>query len=80
MKSADYAIKKVMKLAAVIVGLFFAALAYLQYQRILSVDWHKVHAISQNGIDRVADTITHVSTTMGVSHQGTLSNRDSASV
>jgi uncharacterized membrane protein (Fun14 family) len=46
-----YAIKKVIKLAAVIVGLFIAALAYLEYQRILSVDWHKVHAISQNGID-----------------------------
>ena len=27
-----YAIKKVIKLAAVIVGLFIAALAYLQYQ------------------------------------------------
>jgi uncharacterized membrane protein (Fun14 family) len=32
-----YAIKKVLKLAAVIVGLFFAALAYLQYQQILNV-------------------------------------------
>ena len=28
-----YAIKKVIKLAAVIAGLFIAALAYLQYQR-----------------------------------------------
>jgi hypothetical protein len=33
-----YAIKKVIKLAAVIVGLFIAALAYLEYQRIISVD------------------------------------------
>jgi len=69
-----YAIKKVIKLAAVIIGLFFAALAYLQYQRILNVDWHKVQAISQNGIDRVADAITHVSSTIGASHTGTLSN------
>jgi len=46
-----YAIKKIIKLA-VIVGLFIAALAYLEYQRILNVDWHKVQAISQNGIDR----------------------------
>jgi uncharacterized membrane protein (Fun14 family) len=36
-----YAIKKVIKLAVVIVGLFIAALAYLEYQRILDVDWHK---------------------------------------
>ena len=63
-----YAVKKVIKLAAVIVGLFFAALAYLVYQRILNVDWHKVHAISQNGIDWVADALTHVSSTVGGSH------------
>jgi uncharacterized membrane protein (Fun14 family) len=34
-----YAIKKVIKLAAVIAGLFIASLAYLGYQRILNVDW-----------------------------------------
>ena len=34
-----YAIKKVIKLAAVVVGLFIAALAYLEYQRILNIDW-----------------------------------------
>jgi uncharacterized membrane protein (Fun14 family) len=69
-----YAIKKVMKLAAVLVGLFIAALAYLQYQRILNVDWHKVQLVSQNGIDWVADVLTYVSSTMGASHLGTLSN------
>lgn len=69
-----YAIKKVIKLAAVIVGLFIAALAYLEYQRILSVDWHKVHAILQNGIDWVSDALTHVSNTIDSSHTGTLSN------
>jgi uncharacterized membrane protein (Fun14 family) len=68
-----YAIKKVVKLAAVIVGLFIAALVYLEYQRIL-VDWHNVHAMSQNGIDWVADALTHVSSTIGASHPGTLSN------
>ena len=69
-----YAIKKVIKLAAVIVGLFIAAFAYLEYQRILSVDWHKVQAFSQNGIDWVANALTHVSSTLGASHTGTLSN------
>jgi uncharacterized membrane protein (Fun14 family) len=69
-----YAIKKVIKLAAVIVGLFIAALAYLEYQRICNVDWHKVQAISQNGIDWVADALTHVSSTIGASHTGTLSS------
>ena len=69
-----YAIKKLIKLAAVIVGLFIAALAYLEYQRIINVDWHKVQAISHSGIDWVADALTHVSSTMGASHPGTLSN------
>jgi uncharacterized membrane protein (Fun14 family) len=69
-----YAIKKVIKLAAVIVGLFIAALVYLEYQRILNVDWHKVQASSWNGIDWVSDASMHVSGTMGASHPGTLSN------
>jgi uncharacterized membrane protein (Fun14 family) len=56
-----YAIKKVLRLAAVIAGLFFAALAYFQYQQILNVDWHKVQTISQNGIDWVVDALTHIS-------------------
>jgi uncharacterized membrane protein (Fun14 family) len=69
-----YAIKKVIKLAAVIVGLFIAALAYLQYQRILNVDWERVQAFSQNGITWVVNAITHVSNTIDGSHSGTLSN------
>jgi len=53
-----YAIKKVVKLAAVIIGLFIAALACLEYQRVLNVDWHKVQAVSQNWTDWVADVLT----------------------
>jgi len=69
-----YAIKKVIKLAAVILGLFIAPLAYLQYQRILNVDWHKVQTFSQNGIDWVADALTHISSTISTSHPTPLSN------
>ena len=35
---AGYAIKKVVKILAVIIGLFVAALALLEYQRIIQVD------------------------------------------
>jgi hypothetical protein len=38
------------------------------------VDWHKVQAVSQSGIDWVADALTHISSTIGASHTGTLSN------
>ena len=37
-----YALKKVVKVIAVIVGLFMAGLAYLQYQQIASVNWDKI--------------------------------------
>ncbi|MGA9154532.1 MAG: FUN14 domain-containing protein [Candidatus Nitrosopolaris sp.] len=63
-----------MKIAAIIVGLFFAAMAYFQYQLIINVDWERVQAFSQNGIDWVADALTHVSSTIGASHPGMLSN------
>ncbi len=46
----------------------------MEYQRILNVDWHKVQAVSQNGIDWVADALIHVSSTIGAGHTGTLSN------
>ncbi len=39
-----YALKKVVKLIAVVVGLFIAGLAYLQYQQIASVNWDKIES------------------------------------
>ena len=63
-----YAIKKVIKLAAVIIGLFVAALAYMEYQRILSVDWTRIQVVLQNGIGWVTDSIAHISNTIGATH------------
>ena len=40
-----FAIKKVVKLIAVVVGLFIAGLAYLQYQQIAYFDWNKIEAM-----------------------------------
>jgi uncharacterized membrane protein (Fun14 family) len=39
---AGYAIKKVVKIIAVII----AALAYIEYQRIIDVNWAKMQAVS----------------------------------
>jgi uncharacterized membrane protein (Fun14 family) len=47
---AGYTIKQVIRIAAVIVGLFIAALAYLEYQKIINVDWVRGESFSQNGI------------------------------
>jgi uncharacterized membrane protein (Fun14 family) len=59
-----YAPKKVAKLIAIVLGMFLAGMAYLQYQGIASLNWNKVqnltqgaaHAVinaSQNGIPGV---------------------------
>jgi uncharacterized membrane protein (Fun14 family) len=40
-----YAIKKVVKLIAIVSGLFVAGLAYLQYQQIASFDWNRIEAL-----------------------------------
>jgi uncharacterized membrane protein (Fun14 family) len=65
---AGYALKKVIKIVAVIVGLFIAALAYLAYQRIISVDWETLQTVSQNAITTSANTLTHLSNNIGADH------------
>jgi uncharacterized membrane protein (Fun14 family) len=37
-----YVLKKVVKLIAIIVGLFLVGLAYLQYQQLASINWDKI--------------------------------------
>ena len=41
-----YAMKKVFKLIAVVVGFFIAGLSYLQYQHIASFDWNRIEGIA----------------------------------
>jgi uncharacterized membrane protein (Fun14 family) len=50
-----YAIKKVVKLIAIVVGLFLAGLAYLQCQQLASINWDKI----ENTITGLADTTTN---------------------
>jgi uncharacterized membrane protein (Fun14 family) len=55
-----YAMKKVIKIAAVVVGLFLGALAYLQYQQIIDINWNKLQTVSQNALIVLANTISHI--------------------
>ena len=50
-----YALKKVVKLIALVVGLFIAGLAYLQYQQIASVNWDKI----EGTISTIANATTN---------------------
>ena len=42
-----YALKKIIKLISIVIGLFFAALTYLQYQQIVNVDWSRLETVSE---------------------------------
>ncbi len=52
--------KKVIKIAAVIVGLFLAALAYLQYHQIANINWNKLQTVSEGTITTLSNAIIQI--------------------
>jgi uncharacterized membrane protein (Fun14 family) len=56
-----FALKKVLKILALVVGLFFAGLIYLQYQQMVSINWNKLGATSQNAVTTLANATTQIS-------------------
>src|SRR5215212_11968851 len=50
-----YALKKVIKMVAVIVGLFLAGLAYLHNHQIANINWNKLQQISEGAQTTVAN-------------------------
>jgi uncharacterized membrane protein (Fun14 family) len=55
-----YALKKVVKVVAVVVGLFFVGVAYLQYQQIIDIKWAKFQAVSQNAFTTLLNATTQI--------------------
>jgi uncharacterized membrane protein (Fun14 family) len=55
-----YALKKVIKLAAVIGGLFFAGFAYLQYLQVANINWNKLQQVTEAANTTVSNTITQI--------------------
>jgi uncharacterized membrane protein (Fun14 family) len=55
-----FSLKKVVKILAIVVGLFFAGLAYLQYQQIVNINWNKVPQLSQNVVTTLANATTQI--------------------
>src|SRR5829696_5174376 len=62
-----YALKKVIKLLAVIIGLFLAGLAYLQYHQIGNINWNKLQQVSEGAITTLSNAITQIT---GISDDG----------
>jgi uncharacterized membrane protein (Fun14 family) len=52
-----YALKKVIKLVAIIVGLFLAGLAYLQTQQLANINWNKLQQMSEGAITTLSNAI-----------------------
>jgi len=63
-----WALKKVIKLAAVVVGLFLGALIYLQSQTILNMNWNNLQSVMETALSTIGNSITNtgeISNTMG---------------
>jgi uncharacterized membrane protein (Fun14 family) len=55
-----YSLKKVIKLVAVIVGLFLAGLAYLQYNQIANINWNKLQTIAEGTITTLSNVVMQI--------------------
>src|SRR5881409_2666510 len=53
-----FAIKRIFKILAVIVGFFLGALIYLQSQGLISINWDKLQAVTQSVTTTLAHSLT----------------------
>jgi uncharacterized membrane protein (Fun14 family) len=60
-----FALKRIMKILAVIAGVFFASLLYLESQHIVNVNWDKLQTISNSILSTIGTAPTNVTTTGG---------------
>jgi uncharacterized membrane protein (Fun14 family) len=67
-----YALKKVIKMVAVIAGLFLAGLVYLQSQQIANINWNKLQTVSGGVLTTVANLTMQIQGISSVSGDGML--------
>jgi uncharacterized membrane protein (Fun14 family) len=60
-----FALKRIMKILAVIAGVFFAALMYLESQHIVNVNWDKLQTVSNSVLSTITTTTNATTTTGG---------------
>jgi uncharacterized membrane protein (Fun14 family) len=63
-----YALKKVIKLVAVIFGLFLVGLAYLQYHQIANVNWNKLQQVSEGAITTLSNLTMQITDSTSDGH------------
>ena len=54
------ALKKIIKIVAIIAGFFLADLAYLQYQQIANINWDRLQAISEDTLTTLANATQQI--------------------
>jgi len=64
-----FMLKKIMKILAIVAGIFFAALLYLQFQGILNINWNKLQITSQAIVSSITTALT-TSSAGGISIPG----------
>ena len=57
--AAGFAIKKVMKIAAVVIGLFVAGLAYLSYKGLIDVKWVAMENVTRSALTNASGRVVH---------------------
>jgi uncharacterized membrane protein (Fun14 family) len=60
-----FMLKRIMKILAVIAGVFFAALLYLESQHIVNVNWDKLQTISNSVLSTITTATTNATSTTG---------------
>src|SRR2546423_11242024 len=77
-----FTIKRIMKILAIIAGVFFAALLYLESQHIVNVNWDKLQTISNGVLSTIGTTAATTNATsiggVGLSIPSVLGNNTGA--
>ena len=63
-----HTLKHIVKILAVVVGLFLGALMYLQSQTIINVNWDKLQSLLESSLSAIGNSITNsgqISTVVG---------------
>jgi uncharacterized membrane protein (Fun14 family) len=60
-----FAIKKVMKILAVVAGVFFAVLLYLESHEIVAINWDKLQNISQGVLSTISNVVATTTRQIG---------------
>src|SRR5919198_2276591 len=57
-----FALKQIIKILAVIAGLFFVALMYFQTQGIININWSKLQTVANSTLSSLSSSITPITT------------------